>query len=249
MSFNIANRLNNLSATTTSLLNDLSENYYTKADSDSNYYTKAQTDTAIATSDANFYTKAQTDTEIANLKNKRVVIKNDNDANDPFLVNNSANTTLFTVGKTGDIAATGSVSGTNILSTGSQGLQVKNGVSTVASINQAGAIVGTSCQINGVDVLTTAYNPFFCAGSVRADGTKSFDKGRVGFTSTRTSTGVYIITYASAYPNNNYIVSVCGIGNASLGDIGTNNTNTTKVEINIFAGGALSSQPFYFTVF
>ena len=75
MSFNIANRLNNLSATTTSLLNDLSENYYTKADSDSNYYTKAQTDTAIATSDANFYTKAQTDTEIANLKNKRVVIK------------------------------------------------------------------------------------------------------------------------------------------------------------------------------
>ena len=75
MSFNIANRLNNLSATTTSILNDLSDNYYTKTASDSNYYTKAQTDTAIATSDANFYTKAQTDTEIANLKNKRVVIK------------------------------------------------------------------------------------------------------------------------------------------------------------------------------
>ena len=113
MSFNIANRLNNLSATTTSLFNDLSENYYTKADSASNYYTKAQTDTAIATSDANFYTKAQTDTEIANLKNKRVVIKNDNDANDPFLVNDSANTNLFTVGKTGDIAASGSLTGTS----------------------------------------------------------------------------------------------------------------------------------------
>ena len=75
MSFNIANRLNNLSATTTSLLNDLSENYYTKADSDPNYYTKAQADAAIATFDANFDTKAQADTELANLKNKRVVIK------------------------------------------------------------------------------------------------------------------------------------------------------------------------------
>ena len=75
MSFNIANRLNNLSATTTSILNDLSDNYYTKTASDNNFYTKAQTDAAIATSDATFFTKAQTDTEIANLKNKRVVIK------------------------------------------------------------------------------------------------------------------------------------------------------------------------------
>ena len=75
MSFNIANRLSNLSATTTSILNDLSDSYYTKTASDNNFYTKAQTDAAIATSDANFYTKAETDTEIANLKNKRVLIK------------------------------------------------------------------------------------------------------------------------------------------------------------------------------
>ena len=74
MSFNIASRLNNLSATTTSILNDLSD-YYTKTASDNNFYTKAQTDAPIAKSDTNFYTKAQTDTEIANLKNKRVVIK------------------------------------------------------------------------------------------------------------------------------------------------------------------------------
>ncbi len=50
MSFNIANRLNNPSATTTSILNDLSDNYYTKTASDDNFYTKAQTDAAIATS-------------------------------------------------------------------------------------------------------------------------------------------------------------------------------------------------------
>ncbi len=156
MSFNIANRLNSLSSTTTSILNDLSANYYAKTPSDNNFYTKAQTGAAIATSDANFYTKAQTDTEIANLKNKRVVIKNDNDATDPFLVNNSANTNLITVGRAGDIAATGSMTGASLLTTGSQGLQVKNGLSTVASINQAGAIVGTSRHISGSDVLTTA---------------------------------------------------------------------------------------------
>ncbi len=74
MSFNIANRLNNLSATTASILNDLFDNYYTKTATDNNFYTKAQTDAAIATSDTNFYTKAQADTEIASLKNKRVVI-------------------------------------------------------------------------------------------------------------------------------------------------------------------------------
>ncbi len=75
MSFNIASRLNNPLATKTALLNDLSENHYTKTASDARYYTKAHAYAAIATSDTNFYTKAQTDTEIANLKNKRVVIK------------------------------------------------------------------------------------------------------------------------------------------------------------------------------
>ncbi len=58
MSFNLANRLNNLAATTSTISIEVAENYYTTS---------------------------QTDTEIANLKNKRVVIKNDNDANDPFL--------------------------------------------------------------------------------------------------------------------------------------------------------------------
>ncbi len=72
MSFNLANRLNNLAAATSTLSTNLAENYYTKA---------------------------ETDTEITNLKNKQLVIKNDNDANDPLLVNDSANASLFTVGQ------------------------------------------------------------------------------------------------------------------------------------------------------
>ena len=116
MSFNLANRLSNLAATTSNISIELPDNYYTKA---------------------------QTDTEVANLKNKRAVIKNDNDANDPLLVNDSSNANLFTVGKTGNASATGAISGSGLTTTGSAGLQIKNGVATAASLNQAGLL---SCQ-------------------------------------------------------------------------------------------------------
>ena len=116
MSFNLAKRLNNLAATTSNISIELAENYYTKT---------------------------QTDTEIANLKNKRVVIKNDNDASDPLLVNDSSNTNLFTVGKTGNVSDTGAITGSGLITTGSAGLEIKDGASTVASLNQAGVL---SCQ-------------------------------------------------------------------------------------------------------
>ena len=62
------------------------------------------------------------------------MIKNDNDSDDPFVANNSVDNALFTVGRTGDITATGAVSGTNVLARGSQGLQIRNGVSTLAKL-------------------------------------------------------------------------------------------------------------------
>ncbi len=113
MSFSLANRLNNVAAATSTLSTNLAENYYTKA---------------------------ETDTEITNLKNKQLVIKNDNDANDPLLVNDSSNNNLFTVDKTGIVSATGAISGSGLITTGSAGLQIKDGASTVASLNQAGAL-------------------------------------------------------------------------------------------------------------
>ncbi len=81
----------------------------------------------------------------------------------------------------------------SLLSTGSLGLQVKKGVSTVASINQAGAIVGTSCQINGSDVLISTYKPFYSAGRVSSTGSKVSDTGRIGFTATRRSAGIMML--------------------------------------------------------
>ncbi len=121
MSFNLANRLNNLAATTSTISTDLAGNYYTKA---------------------------ETDTEITSLTNKRLVTKNDNDANDPLLVNDSSNNNLFTVGKTGNASATRAISGSGLSTTGSTGLQIKNGASTVASLNQASIL---SCQSLTID--------------------------------------------------------------------------------------------------
>ncbi len=115
MSFNLANRLNSLAATTSS----------------------------VSTNPENYYTKAEAYTEITNLKNKQLVIKNDNDANDPLLVNDSSNNNLFTVDKTGIVSATGAISGSGLITTGSAGLLIKDGASTVASLNQAGVL---SCQ-------------------------------------------------------------------------------------------------------
>ncbi len=106
MSFNLANRLNNLSTTTSNISIELSGNYYTKA---------------------------QADTEIANLKNKQPVIKNDKVANDPLLVNDSSNNNIFNVDKTGIVSATGAISGSGLITTRSTGLQIKDGASTVAS--------------------------------------------------------------------------------------------------------------------
>ena len=82
----------------------------------------------------------------------------------------------------------------------------------MASINQAGAIVGTSCQINGSDVLISTYKPFYSAGRVSSTGSKVSDTGRIGFTPTRRSAGIYDVTFATAYPNTNYVYSATALG-------------------------------------
>ncbi len=125
------------------------------------------------------------------------------------------------------------MSGTNILSTGSLGLQVKNGVSTAVSINQAGAIVGTSCQINGVDVLTTAYKPFYAAGRVSSTGTKVSDTGRTSYTVTRPSAGIYDAVFATAYPNTNYVYTVSPVGAFASITMGAETSATKNPHIHI----------------
>ncbi len=104
----------------------------------------------------------------------------------------------------------------------------------MASINQAGAIVGTSCQINGSDVLTSTYKPFFSAGRVNADGAKAADTGRTTFTPSRRSAGVYWITYATAYPSANFVVVGAATNNYSFIVVGGAST-TARAELVLYA--------------
>ena len=62
-------------------------------------------------------------------------------------------------------------------------------------------------MINGT---ITAYNsnPFYTAGRVSSTGTASGSKGRVNFSSVRSSMGVYTVTPDTAFGNTSYIVSL-----------------------------------------
>ncbi len=105
----------------------------------------------------------------------------------------------------------------------------------MASISQAGAIVGTSCQINGSDVLISTYKPFYCAGRVNANGSKAADTGRVSFTSSRQGVGVYWTTYATTYPNENFVVVGSPANNYGFLVVGAA-SSTTKAELVLFTG-------------
>ena len=128
-----------------------------------------------------------------------MVIKNDNDANDPFLVDNSANTTLFTVGKTGNNSATRAISGSGLTTTGSAGLEIKDGASTVASLNQAGVL---SCQSLLLDsVPYRGYKEIAALNMQQAYATVSGGGAVGGWSYTYTGSGgiVKISLYISCY--------------------------------------------------
>ena len=100
-----------------------------------------------------------------------------------------------------EVATDGVVRCKGISMDGSTGILVKNtAATTTASITQAGAISGTSCQIGGNAVLTTTYNPFFSCGKINANGTKAYSSGRVDFTVSRIGAGNYHATYTSSVP-------------------------------------------------
>ena len=72
-----------------------------------------------------------------------------------------------------------------------------------ASIRQAGDIACTSCIVSGyvVTASATLYSPYYCCGRVNSEGADAADAGSVGFTSSRLSTGVHVITHNTAYPS------------------------------------------------
>jgi hypothetical protein len=102
---------------------------------------------------SSYYTKSQTDTAISDSFNKAVTIKNDNDTNNAFIVNDTTNNNLLSISGAGNLTSSGTLTGTGIFTTGSGGLQIKNGVTTNASITQAGTL---SCKAMTCTSITTS---------------------------------------------------------------------------------------------
>ena len=131
----------------------------------------------------------------------------------------------------------------------------KNSANTVVcSITNTGGIIATgSITSNGKEVLTTAYNTVFCGGRVSLTGGNvpfvGTSTGRVSYTVTRKSLGVYWINYATPYPNNNYTPSVTNADRLYGCSIG-NNTSSALLEVVTFVSSTVNGDsPFYFSVF
>jgi hypothetical protein len=116
----------------------------------------------------------------------------------------------------------------------------------VCSISNSGVITS-----GGKEVLTSGYKHPYCGGFVSSAGAQVSIIGRVTSSSSRSSAGKYIITYASAYPNTNYTPTItCYTSSPSpaFGCAGAQ-TSTTKLEVNTFVSNTLTDCNFYFMVF
>ena len=103
---------------------------------------------------------------------------------------------------------------------------------------------------HGNYVLASTYNPFYCAGQVNSSGNSVCSTGRYSFTSAQHSTGIYWITYSTAYPNSNYVI-LATINNASCYASTGSATSSSKIEILAISSqnSSYQNQAFYFMVF
>ena len=139
---------------------------------------------------------------------------------------------------------------------GASGFSVTYGGATNASVSNSGVLTCASISTSGTitsggnAVLTTTYNPFYCACQVNSSGNLVCSTGSVSFTSTQHSTGIYWITYSTAYPNSNYVI-LATVNNASCYASAGSATSSSKVEILAInsSTSAYQNQAFYFMVF
>jgi hypothetical protein len=106
--------------------------------------------------------------------------------------------------------------------------------------------------IGGNSALTSAYNPFHCAGRANSAGTQVCSTGKYNFTITKSGIGTYLINYNTAYPNSNYVINVTVYGTYTLVALGAN-TTTTKAELITYTTSSYVNNKydaeFFFTVF
>ena len=80
-----------------------------------------------------------------------------------------------------------------------------------------------------------------------------YSSGRVDFSVSRvagSSVGNYTVTYTSAYPNNNYVISATAIGNTADAGVGSaHSASAASIFTWTTSSGNLFDSSFYFFVF
>ena len=109
--------------------------------------------------------------------------------------------------------------------------------------------VGGNLPVTGTTTASNS-NPFYIAGRVATNGSALGSKGRINFSSTGTTVGVYIITPDTAFGNTNYIVSItCQVdGVSGFARLNANVLSTSSFTVVTYINSVLADAAFHFTV-
>ena len=89
---------------------------------------------------------------------------------------------------------------------------------------------------------------YHCAGIVNSNAVIPLSKGSTGFTVTKPSAGVYVITFNTAHPSTPYLVSVTSAVNARIISYSIQSSTSMQVSA-VTTGGNAIDTGFNFLVF
>ena len=110
-------------------------------------------------------------------------------------------------------------------------------------------LISTNLNISW-NITASNSNPFYIAGRVAANGTALNSKGQIGFSSTRTAAGNYVITPNTNVGNTSYIVSLtCQVDGASgFARLNGSLLSSSSFTVLTYAGTVLADVIIHFSV-
>ena len=147
--------------------------------------------------------------------------------------------------------------------TGNMGINLSNEIDVVANsfsviqgneIKNIFNVIYTETEIDQLFLATRTLidtsTPFYIAGKVSTTGGVLSSKGRIGFTSYKSSAGVYVITPNTAFGDTNYIVNISCQYAGSVGSysVFTNSLTSTGFTVITMNNSTYQDAIFHFTV-
>ena len=120
-------------------------------------------------------------------------------------------------------------------------------IKTYLDINNANDPKNANIEIS-VNKSALFNNIYHCGGIINSDGTIALSKG-VGFTCSKTSTGIYNITFNSSHPSSTYLVSTT-LSTNTRAYVSCSNLTTDSIRFNVINQNNLAADSsFHFQIF